>query len=352
MPSDRMLEYYYAMGQDSVHLENYDDAVTYFRKAANMGALEAAGEICALAYRFETGDGVAKDEEKARIYYELSAEYGDAEAYYRLGCLYGRGIQGARPNVRKARKNLEKACEEGHLEATIALARSYDEGGLGRINQARAFRYYLLAAEKGDSASMLMTGLFYAQGEAVMKDLIAAETWIRKGIEAGDPEGTATLRAFLSVAATEYVTGAAGITDDAKAFAMATEAETLGNAEAFLVLGETYLKKDKRKGHEARGWKCFASAADQSLPGIKEALAFCLETGMGTEPDIERAVALYRGAAEAGRPFAMARLGYAYEMGEGVEKDEKLAMAWLIKAAMQGDKGAIHTLAEDYGYKL
>lgn len=38
MASDRMMEYYYSMGQDCLHLGNLDGAVTYFRKAANMGA--------------------------------------------------------------------------------------------------------------------------------------------------------------------------------------------------------------------------------------------------------------------------------------------------------------------------
>ena len=55
MPSDRMLEYYYAMGQDCVRAGDYDEAVTYFRKAANMGAAEGAAEICLIARRFETG---------------------------------------------------------------------------------------------------------------------------------------------------------------------------------------------------------------------------------------------------------------------------------------------------------
>lgn len=352
MPSDRMLEYYYAMGQDSVHLENYEDAVTYFKKAANMGAAEAVREISLLARRFETGDGVPKNEEKARLYYEISAGYDDAEACYLLGSLYARGVSGAVPNVRKARKNLERACELGSRDAAVLLARLCDEGALGRVNHARAFKYYLLAAEMGDSASMLMTGLFYAQGDGAPKDLAAAEEWIRKGKAAGDPDGRSTLRAFLSVAAAEYATGAAGVVSHEKAFALAKEAESLGNEEAFLTLGETYLRKDKSKDHGERAWKCFNAAEDRMLPGILEALAFCLESGIGTAPDIKRAVFFYRKAAEAGRPFAMARLGYAFEMGEGVEKDEDRAMFWLIKAAMQGDKGAILTLKEDYDYKV
>lgn len=352
MPSDRMLEYYYAMGQDSIHLERYDEAVSYFKKAANMGAIEAAAEICMLAYRFETGDGVDKDEARAALYYEASAEYGDSDAALHLGKLYLRGIGGGRPNVRKARKNLDKACEAGSGEAAELLGQMYDEGSLGRVNAKKAFQYYLLAAERNETSAMLMTGLFYAQGTSVEKDLVAAEMWIRKGVVAGDPDGEATLRTFLSVAAAEYADGEAGCVNDEKAEAMAEEADALGNKEAFLTLGEAYRGKDKRKDHGDRAFRCFQKAAAHDLPAAVSALGFCYESGMGTKPDIEKAVSCYREAAEAGIPFAMARLGYAYEMGESVEKDEELAMSWLIKAALRGDKGAIHTLKEDYDYTV
>lgn len=352
MPSDRMLEYYYAMGQDAVHLEKWDEAVAYFRKAANMGAAEAAAELCAIGRRWETGRGMEKDEEKARLCYEASAGYGDREACLFLGKLYLRGLRGGRPNVRKARKNLERACDSGSAEAAACLGRMYDEGTLGRVNAEKAFQYYLLAAERDWSDAMLMTGLFYAQGDSVPKDLEKAEAWIRKGAEAGTEDGKATLRTFLSVTASEYASGDAGRTDDEKAFAMAEEAEALGNEEAFLLLGETYRARDRRPGHGERAFRCFQRADRHGLPRARASLGLCWEAGIGTEADIQKAVACYRSAAEAGEPFAMARLGYAYEKGEGIEKDEKLAMSWLIKAALRGDKGAIHTLKEDYQYTL
>lgn len=352
MPSDRMLEYYYAMGQDAVHLERYDDAVSYFKKAANMGAQEAAAEICMLAYRFEMGNGVDKDEDKAAQYYEVSAEYGDSDAALHLGKLYFHGINGAHPNMRKAKRHLEKACEAGSGEAAELLGRIYDEGGLGRVNAKKAFEYYLLAAERNESDAMLMTGLFYAQGTSIAKDLAAAEMWIRKGVAAGNPDGPATLRTFLSNAAIEYATGAAGMVDDKKAMAMADEAEQLGNPEAFLTLGEIYRTRDRRKDHGERAFQCFTRADAQGLPEARSALGFCYESGMGTEADIGKAVDCYRAAAQKGVPFAMARLGYAYEMGEGVDKDKQKAMQWLIKAAMRGDAGAVHTLKEDYDYTM
>lgn len=352
MPSDRMLEYYYAMGQDAVHLERYDDAVSYFKKAANMGAQEAAAEICMLAYRFEMGEGVEKDETIAAQYYEVSAEYGDKDAALHLGKLYFHGIAGSRPNMRKAKRNLEKASDAGSGEAAELLGRIYDEGGLGRVNAKKAFEYYLLAAERNVSNAMLMTGLFYAQGLSVSKDLTAAEMWIRKGVGAGDPDGKATLRTFLSNGAVEYATGEAGLVDDEKAMAMAEEAEALGNREAFLTLGEVYRTRDRRRDHGIRAFQCFTRAATHGSAEARSALGFCYESGMGTEADIGKAVSCYEEAAQKGVPFAMARLGYAYEMGEGVEKDEQKAMQWLIKAALRGDTGAVHTLKEDYDYTV
>lgn len=350
MPSDRMLEYYYAMGQDCAQLERWDDAVAYFCKAANLGAREAAGEICVIAHRWETGDGVTRDEEKARNCYEISAAHGDSDASLYLGKLYLRGIAGGRPNVRKARKHLEKASDAGSAEAAALLGRMYDEGALGRVNAAKAFQYYLLAARRGWGEAMLMTGLFYAQGTSVPKDLGEAERWIRKGVSIAPEDGRQTLRTFLTVAATEYVTGAAGEQNDEKAFAMTEEAEALGNPEAFLVLGETYRGQDRRPGHGEKAFQCFLRADRHNIPRARASLGLCWEAGIGTAADIEKAVACYRDAAEAGEPFAMARLGYAYEKGEGVEPDEKQAMTWLIRAALRGDKGALHTLKEDYNY--
>lgn len=55
MASDRMMEYYYSMGQDCLHTGSIDDAVTYFRKAANLGAREAAEEICQIGEKLEKG---------------------------------------------------------------------------------------------------------------------------------------------------------------------------------------------------------------------------------------------------------------------------------------------------------
>lgn len=352
MPSDRMLEYYYAMGQDAADRESYEEAAVYYAKAAAMGAAEASHELGVIGHRYETGLGVAKDESRAQEYYEKSAATGNGEAALLLGKLYVKGIAGAPAEPRKAKKYFEQSADAGDAEAAYLLGRLYDEGMLGRVNPRRAFRFFLLSAERGCGAAMLMVGLFYAQGNCIPKDLSAAELWIRKGAAIETEDGRATLRTFLSVAATEYASGEAGCLDDTRAFSMAEEAETLGNDEAFLLLGETYRNKNKQPGHEEKAFQCFLRADKKNIPAARAALGLCYESGLGTVPDIQKAVACYQAAAQEGNAFAMARLGYAYGTGEGTEKNLTLAMKWLIQAAMRGDEGAILTLRDDYQYTM
>lgn len=349
MASDRMMEYYYSMAQDSLGNNDLEEAVSYFRKAANLGAKEAAREIGVIGHRYETGKNAEKDEEKAVRCYQIAGDYGEDEAWYYLGMLYFRGINGAKPNPRKAKRTLEKAADAGVLDAILMLAKVYDEGLLGYVNYALSFKYYLKAAEYGNSDAMLMTGLFYAQGDVVPKNLDEAEKWIRRGCELGHPDGENTLRGFLSVACIEYAAGAAGRVDDKKAFEFAEEVEKMGEDDIFLRLGK-YYKNSRQSNHAENAFRAFKKAAERGIPEAQSALGLCYEAAVGTEENIQEAVGLYKKAALAGDPFGMAHYGYALANGEGVKVNEKEAMEWLIKAAMKGDKGAVQILADDYNY--
>lgn len=352
MASDRMMEYYYQMGQDALHRDDLDEAVTYFRKASNLGAREAAHEICVIAHRLETGDKTEKDEAKAAQYYQLSADFGIMEANLLLGKLYIRGVNGNRPNPRKAKRALEKASDAGNLEATILLARMYDEGLAGRVVPGKAFTYYLLAAERGDTSSMLMVGLFYAEGTSVPRNLEKAEDWIRKGVALGDPDGKNTLRTFLSVAAGDYVNGSIGRIDHDKAWSMAEEADKLGDRDAFYRLGEAYRRSPQTELHSEKAFLCFKKAARKKIPAAWSALGLCYDAGLGTKADPRAAAKYYKKAAEASDPFGMAHYGYALANGQGVRENKTDAMSWLIKAAMAGDQGAVLILREDFNYEF
>lgn len=352
MASDRMMEYYYSMGQDCLHIGDRDEAVTYFRKAANLGAREAAHEIFYIGRTWEKGEDGERNDEKAETCYRVATDYGVSEAALALGKLYLRGISGRKMNPRKARRSLEIASEQGNAEAASLLGKMYDEGFMGRVDSEKAFHYYLLAAERGDSGAMLMTGMFYAQGGSTHKDLEAAEMWIRKGKEAGDIDGEMTLRGFLSVACGEYVTGAAGNRDIKKALSMAAEADKMGDEDVYLRLGMAFSHAETVEDHLKQAYQCYKKAAKHDNPAAWSALGLCYEAGLGIRASIKKAAEFYKKAAEAGDPFGMSHYGYALANGEGVKKDEKEAMNWLIKAAMKGDSGAIHILKEDYNYEI
>ena len=97
---------------------------------------------------------VSAYEEKAESCYKIGVEYGIEKASLYLGEMYLRGMHGGKPNPRKARRALEDASDMGNREAAALLGKAYDEGLLGKVNPKQAFRYYLLAAERGDTSSM------------------------------------------------------------------------------------------------------------------------------------------------------------------------------------------------------
>ena len=69
--------------------------------------------------------------EKAENCYKISVDYGIEEAGLALGKLYLRGINGNKPNPRKARRMLEHCSDEGSAEAASLLGKIYDEGIMG-----------------------------------------------------------------------------------------------------------------------------------------------------------------------------------------------------------------------------
>lgn len=118
-----MMEYYYSMGQDCLHTGSIDGAVTYFRKAANLGAREAAEEICQIGEKLEKGEGVSKDEVKAENCWKIASSYDISRANLLLGRMYMKGINGGKPNPRKARRSLERASDDGSAEAASLLGK-------------------------------------------------------------------------------------------------------------------------------------------------------------------------------------------------------------------------------------
>ena len=113
------------------------------------------------------------------------------------------------------------------------------------------------------------------------------------------------------------------------------KAAKAGHPGAMVNIGKLYEEGDEYV--EAYHW--FKKAADSnSALGIYY-LGTAYEEGYNKdafeEPDIEKAVACYKKAADLGLVDAIYRYGYCYFAGVGVEKDLKVAVEWMKKAAIR-----------------
>lgn len=107
-------DYYY--GRNGVN-RDYDKAREYYEQAANRGH---AGALRDLGYLYVAGRGVPKDYDKARRYYEQAAAKGDKYALYNLGLFYeyGRGVE---ISYFKALSYYEAAAAAGYKDAPAKI---------------------------------------------------------------------------------------------------------------------------------------------------------------------------------------------------------------------------------------
>lgn len=77
-------------------------------------------------------------------------------------------------------------------------------------------------------------------------------------------------------------------------------------------------------------------------------LAEMAENGIGMSKDVNKALALYNEAANAGHAWAQTNLGYIYKDGVNVPVDLQKGVMWIKKAAEQMFHPAVSTLAQMY----
>ncbi len=110
---------------------NYSEALTYARKAADAGSLEA---MWLLGLAYEHGRGVKQDYEEAFRRYKRAAEEGHAPSQSNLACLYARG-DGVQKDMVKAEEWVRKAAEQGD-EDGLRLLQNIDPQKAMELRQA------------------------------------------------------------------------------------------------------------------------------------------------------------------------------------------------------------------------
>ena len=107
-----------------------------------------ANAQCGLAVDLQ----LSGEHSSAAYWYRLSAQQGNAQAQYNLGCLLLEGF-GVKQNYVEAMKWFSEAAQQGYINAIHNLA-YMNEHGLGcKKDKVKAYNLYKQAADQGDSDS-------------------------------------------------------------------------------------------------------------------------------------------------------------------------------------------------------
>lgn len=138
-------------GMDCEKREDYQEATTLFRMAAELGDEEAAMRL-GMYYNF--GVGVRKDYLKAAEWYYMAANAGNTEAMVWMGtfCECGYGV--AERDYKAAENWYRMAAEAGNVDGMLNMGRLMWRKERNQKLKPTSEKWYRKAAEKGNTEAM------------------------------------------------------------------------------------------------------------------------------------------------------------------------------------------------------
>jgi TPR repeat protein len=323
--------------------KDYGQAIAWLKKAAATDNVVAEVNLGRM-YREEVA---VRDYDQANVWFVKAAAHRNALAEYGLGEMARMG-QGGAIDLVKARYWLQRAADDGSLDAPLVLSRMNIAAPAVGDSARQAFQSGLAAssglaalAQGGDAVAERELGEKYASGRGATQDFALAAQWFRKAADQGDALAQNRLGEM-------YRAGRGVGRDDTQAAAWFRKAADQGLAGAQQNLAILYYlgQGAPRDLTEAAGW--FRKAADQGLALSQDNLGAFYELGSGVPQDFAQAAAWHRKAADQGYAMAQWNLGKLYFRGHGALQDDAQAAAWFRKAADQGLAGAQVSLGYCY----
>lgn len=145
-------------------------------KAAQMGLAEAQYEV---GVNYRVGIGVKQDAAAAVVWLRRAAEQEYIEAYVELGKTYMYGLGGVKVDGVEAFKWFYLAAEANNPTALYMMGTHYLEK-CDEMHAKEAFDYFMRAAKLGEMQAQFEVAVMLYEGEAVAKDMTAAQYWCRE----------------------------------------------------------------------------------------------------------------------------------------------------------------------------
>ena len=143
-----------------------------------------------LAQKYEKGDGISKNLDKAFYWYEKSAKQGFPPAQFETALFYDLGKAGIKKDYVAATYWYGKAAEQDEMNSQYNLGGLLWEGGLGlERNREKAMDWWFLAALQGHAGSQHNLGYAYAQrGKQDPEQFKKAYDWYHQAADQGTPK--------------------------------------------------------------------------------------------------------------------------------------------------------------------
>ncbi|AAW60490.1 SEL1-like repeat protein [Gluconobacter oxydans] len=332
--------------------------------AATKGGLGTAFDI--LGRMYESGSGVPRDLGKAASYFHQAAERNIVTAQARYGLMLLEGT-GTPRHYGRAETWLKRAAANGDTQSAALLGDLCANGGDLPPNLVESAKWYRLAAEQKHAGAARALGLLYLTGNGVHQDPDVAAHWFKVASEAGDAHADADFGNLI-------LAGASATPDEKQALhARFEKAAEKGDLVGAYNLGVCFAEgvTGTKDGREAARWMQKAAdgvvnaqywygrmllegrgvqpdptqalywmekAADAGMAEAQVTVAGLLVDGsINGRQDHEKALTLYRKAAESGNVDAMFSLAAMYGGGHDVPENRPQAQLWFRKAAQRGN---------------
>jgi TPR repeat protein len=233
-----------------------------------------------------------------------------------------------------AAEQLERALSAGSGGAGYYLSRMFRDGLGLKQDDGKALSYAQKGAARGNVQSETMMGWLLYNAKNITRDEARAFGWYLRAADHGDP--WAAYDAGLM-----YESGYAGKPGDlSKAVDYYRRAADLGVAPAGNALGNLYASGRGVRQDAAKAFQWYRWAADKGDANAQVSLGYMYANGQATARDDARAFELYKRAADQNNASGVNNVGYFHEFGRAVPLNLNEAAAWYERAVRLGDKNA------------
>ncbi len=338
------------------------------RRAAEGGSAEARA---LLAFLLRTDPSLAGAPEEANALYQASAEAGWPLG--QLGHAMTRLGENTPEALREAQDLLQAAAAAHLPTAHFLLGAMTEAGACAAPDLTTAAAHYRRGAEHGHTGSKTRLGLALLTGRGTPRNLVEAETWLRRAAHDGDKTAAALLGDFHAnpeqpspnraeaarwyrraaelghagsahALARAITAGAEGQPDPRDILHWLQTAITLGAHAAWSDLRGLILARCLPEDHLPALHFWLQRMIQQNHPEAGFQVGLCLNAGIGTPPDEAMARRYYLWAASLGLIEAMAAAAEMLLNGRGGPSDPDLARALFTHAAKRGHPGAAYAL--------